>query len=299
MPERETKRPAPASARALWSGTITFGLVSIPVDLFPAVHARATAMHMVDREGRPLGLQYYCPKHKKVLTRNDLVRGVETKDGRYVAVADEELEAIAPEMSRDIELQRFVPLQQIAPKYFDHPYVLTPAGRSLKAYYLLAKVLSKSGRSGIGTFVMRGHQYMVAILSHGFELRAQTLRFADALRSAAQIGLPKPTQGKTASVRRLAAAIESDTTRGSLDTSDMSDRYAKALHRLAQKKAKEGQDVVAAASDREGEEEATEVDAIALMERLQKSLRATKRKRGSSVAGRPTTQGQLRASLRK
>lgn len=298
MTERKKKRTALASSRALWSGTITFGLVSIPVDLFPAVHARATAMHMVDRDGNPLGRQYYCPKHKKVLTRTDLVRGVETKDGKYVGVADDELEAIAPEMSRDIELQRFVPLEQIAPKYFDHPYVLTPAGRSIKAYCLLTSVLSESGRSGIGTFVMRGHQHLVAIFSHGSELRAQTLRFADELRSAAEIGLPKPTRSGTGPVRRLATAIKSSTSLDALDTSDMSDRYAKALQRLAQQKAKRGQDVVAA-SDREGDDADMEVDAIDLMERLQQSLRATKRRRGPSVVRRSATQSQLRASLRK
>jgi len=283
----ESGKRAAYSSRGLWSGTITFGLVSIPVDLFPAVHARATAMHMVDREGNPLGRQYYCPKHGKALQRSDLVRGVESRGGKYVAVADDELEEIAPEMSRDIELQCFVPLDQVAPKYFDHPYILTPAGRSTKGYYLLAKVISRSGRAGVGTFVMRGRQHLVAIVADGSILRAQTLRFAEELRSAAQVGLPEPRQSGAAAAKKLAAAIKSNTSR-SLDTTEMSDRHAQALRQLAERKAKKGEDVVEPMFDRQDEDEPGDgASAMELMERLQQSLRGAKRMRSGSALGKP------------
>ena len=97
-----------------------------------------------------------------------------------LVVTDEELESVAPEMTRDIDLRRFVPLEEIAPPYFQRPYFLAPAGKSQKAYRLLARTLKNTARAGIGTFVMRGHQYLVAILSDGDVLRAQTLRFAGA-----------------------------------------------------------------------------------------------------------------------
>lgn len=287
-----SKQAASQTSRPFWSGTITFGLVSIPVDLFPAVRSREVALHMVDPKGRALGRQYFCPKHEKVLSTQDIVRGVQTKSGKYVAVTDEEIEAIAPEMSRDIELQRFVPIGQIAPKYFDHPYVLAPAGRSAKSYHLLAKVIADSSRVGIGTFVMRGHQYLVAILSDGSILRAQTLRFDEELRSAAEIGLPKAAKAGAAAVKRLAAAIKSHTGR-SLARDDLADRYAEALRRLAGGKAKAGRDVVnaklTATTEDTGLGEAQVVD---LMERLRQSLGRAKR------SGRPGSAGTRRAIAR-
>jgi DNA end-binding protein Ku len=153
---------APGRGRAIWSGTITFGLVSVPVDLFTAIRARQTAMKLVDPKGKPLGRQYYCPTDGKALANDEIVRGYETDDGKMVVVTDEELASVAPEMSRDIDLRRFVPLEQIPPIYFQRPYIMAPAGRSTKAYHLLAETMQRSGKVGIGTFVMRGHEYLVA-----------------------------------------------------------------------------------------------------------------------------------------
>ena len=174
---------AAAPVRSLWSGTITFGLVSIPVDLLSAVRPRQTAMKLVDKEGHPLGRQYHCSKEGKKLDADDLVRGYETDDGGMVVITDDEFEAAAPEMSGDIELRNFVPLEQIPPLYFQRPYFLSPSGRSAKAYHLLARTMEKAGRVGIGSFVMRGHEYLVAIISDNGVLRADTLRYADEIRT--------------------------------------------------------------------------------------------------------------------
>lgn len=144
---------AAAPARALWSGTITFGLVNIPVDPLTAVRPRQTAMKLVDKAGHPLGRQYRCSKEDKKLEQDELVRGYQTDDGKIVVITDEELESLAPEMTRDIELQNFVPLEQVPPLYFEHPYFLAPAGKSVKAYNLLAETMERTGRAGIGNFV--------------------------------------------------------------------------------------------------------------------------------------------------
>ena len=119
MPERDGEELA--RRRALWSGTITFGLVSIPVDLVSAIRDRQTSMRMVDAKGQLLGREYVCPADGKTLSGDDIVRGYETDDGKLVVVTDEELEAIAPELSRDIELRRFVPFEQIPAAYSLRP----------------------------------------------------------------------------------------------------------------------------------------------------------------------------------
>jgi len=268
LPERERSQ----ATRAFWSGTITFGLVSIPVDLFAAVQPRRTSMKLVDAEGHPLGSRYVCPKDGKELEDDEIVRGYETERGKIVVVTDEELESVAPEMTRDIELRRFVPRGAIPPPYFNRPYFLAPSGKSQKAYQLLARVMQETQRAGIGTFVMRGHQYLVAILSDGNMLRAETLRFAGEVRSPAEVDLPKRAKPAAKAVKAYAKAIEA-LTRDKLDLDELSDRYAEALESLAGKKAKKGEDLVDARGESEDEEEAG-AEVIDLMKVLRQRLGA-------------------------
>lgn len=225
-------------------------------------------MRMVDAKGRPLGREYYSEKHDKGLEADELVRGYETDEGKLVIVTDEELESVAPELSRDIELRRFVPKEQIAPAYYNRPYFLAPAGGSAKAYHLLAQTLQETGRVGVGTFVMRGHQYLVAILSDGNVLRAETLRFAAEIRSPGDVGLPKRSKPAAKEVRAFEKAIDS-LAREELDMDELSDRYAAALEDLAEKKEKRHQgvvDIAAAAPEEEDEEGGGKViDLMALL----------------------------------
>src|ERR1700753_657075 len=161
------ERAPAAGVRAFWSGTISFGLVSIPVDFYAAARARQNAMKLVDAEGHPLGRQYAREGEDKPLASDEIVRGFETDDGKMIVVTDQELESAAPETSRDIELYRFVPLEQIPPSYFVRPYFLAPGDRSAKAYTLLARTMADAGKVGIGRLVMRGHEYLVAIIAEG------------------------------------------------------------------------------------------------------------------------------------
>ncbi len=271
MPESAKRAASPV--RAFWSGTITFGLVSIPVDLFPAIRARRTSMKMVDAKGRPLGREYYSDEDEHV-TPDELVRGYETEKGKMVVITDEELESVAPEMTRDIELRRFVPRGQIPPPYFNRPYFLAPSGKSQKAYQLLARTMERTGRAAIGTFVMRGHQHLVAILSDGNVLRAETLRFADEIRSPQEVGLRKRAKPAPKEVKQFAAAV-AKLEREKLDMDELSDRYAAALHDLAEKKTKKGKDIVDARGEAEEEEEGG-AEVIDLMKVLKQRLGAAR-----------------------
>lgn len=270
MPERHPREPQ-APVRAFWSGTITFGLVSIPVDFYAAVHGRRTSMKMVDARGQPLGREYYSEEHESGLDAEELVRGYETEDGKMVVVSDEELESVAPEMTRDIDLRRFVPKDEIAPAYYLRPYFLAPAGGSSKAYNLLAQTMAKTDRVGIGTFVMRGHQYLVAILSDGAVLRAETLRFADELRSPQDVGLPNHEKPAAGEVKRFAKAIEA-LEREALDLDELSDRYAAEIEALAQKKEKKHEDIVDIGAAEEEEEPEGGGEVIDLMKLLKERV---------------------------
>jgi DNA end-binding protein Ku len=257
----------------MWSGTITFGLVSIPVDLLSAVRPRQTAMKLVDKAGHPLGRQYHCSKEDKKLDAEELVRGYETDEGKRVIITDEEFESVAPEMSSDIELRNFVPLEQIPSVYFQRPYFLAPAGKSAKAYHLLAATMQRTGRVGIGSFVMRGHEYLVAIISDNGVLRVDTLRYADEIRTPEGIGLPKRAKVAASKVTSLSKAID-ELTRDELDVTELEDQDAEALLKLAQAKQKNHKDVirVAGLEEEDGDADAGGAQIIDLMEVLRKSL---------------------------
>ena len=260
-----------APVRSLWSGTITFGLVSIPVDLVTAVRPRQTAMKLVDKSGHALGRQYHCSKEDKKLDMDELVRGYETDSGKMVVITDEEFDSAAPEMSGDIELRNFVPLQQIPPIYFQRPYFLAPSGKSAKAYHLLTATMEKTGRVGIGSFVMRGHEYLVAIIADNGVLRADTLRYADEIRTPETIGLPKRKKASASKVNQFAKAVD-ELTRGELDLSELEDEEAQALHKLAETKQKDKEDVIHQRGLEDAEGEASGAQIIDLMEVLRKSL---------------------------
>jgi DNA end-binding protein Ku len=271
-PEQEEEISS-ARVRSLWSGTITFGLVSIPVDLLSAVRPRQTAMKLVDKAGHPLGRQYHCSKEGRKVDYDDLVRGYETDDGKMVVITDQEVESVAPEMSADIELRSFVPLEQIPPLYFQKPYFLAPAGKSSKAYNLLAATMDKTGRVAIGSFVMRGHEYLVAIVSDNGVLRADTLRYTDEIRTPEMIGLPKRGKVAASKVTQFAKAID-ELTRDALDMSELQDREAEELKELAESKKKHRDDVIhpTGAEEEDAEAAAGGAKIIDLMEVLRKSL---------------------------
>src|SRR5262245_46887476 len=157
---------------------------------------------MVDEDGTPLARRYFCPEEEKALEWDDLVRGYEIAPEEYVVVTDDELEALEPRKSHDIDLRRFVPVDQLDPKFFERGYYLTPAGETTKAYQLLAAIMEKSGRAGIATFVMRGKEYLIAIVADHGILRAETMRFADEIRTPKDVGLPEKSRTKSAEVAK-------------------------------------------------------------------------------------------------
>jgi DNA end-binding protein Ku len=280
LPERkhngaaqETSDTVAAPVRSMWSGTITFGLVSIPVDLMSAVRPRQTAMKLVDKSGHALGREYHCSKEDEELDQSELVRGYQTDEGKMVVITDAEFESVAPEMSGDIELRAFVPLEQIPPMYFQKPYFLAPSGKTAKAYNLLAATMEKTGRVGIGSFVMRGHEYLVAIIADNGVLRADTLRYADEIRTPESIGLPKPKKAAAGKVSRFTQAIE-DLQQTRLDLSELEDQDAQALLDLAQAKQEKDEDVIHQRGLEAADDEAAEGSAkiIDLMAVLRKSL---------------------------
>jgi len=259
------------SARPFWSGTLTFGLVSVPVDLYPGNRTNRAPLRMLGPEGEPLARRYFSQKTGKDLPDENMTRGFEYDKDRYVIVTDEELERLAPEQSRDIDLRRFVPLEDIPPLYFDRSYFLAPSEGSEKAYRLLSQTMEKQELAGVATFVMRGKQYLVAIFPENEILRAETMRFSDEIRSPKEIGLPEKPKVSAATVKKFENLISKHSDRR-LSLKELKDEQTEKLLKLVEKKRKQHKDVVEVEVPEQ--EQGKVVD---LMEALKKSL-AGKRK---------------------
>ena len=260
-------RPNP---RAFWSGTLTFGLVSVPVDLYPAVRPRRTPLRTLGPQEQPLVRRYFCSADGQPLTNEDIVRGYENDDASFTIVEDEELDALAPQKSRDIDLRRFVAREEIPRQLLERPYVLAPAGDSTKAYHLLAATMESSGRAGIATFVMRGKEYLAAIFAEGGTLRAVTMRFITELRTPDDVGLPsvvRPSADRRQEMERAVAEL----TAKELDTKLLNDDYAAQLLELAELKRDAGKDVVEI-EEAPAEDEESGADIIDIMSVLRERM---------------------------
>jgi DNA end-binding protein Ku len=196
---------------------------------------------MIGPDGQPLSRKYYAEKTGRDLDADEMVRGYELDNGKFVTVSDEELERLAPEKTRDIDLKRFVREDAIPPVYFERGYFLTPAGNSEKAYRLLAEAMKERGDVGVATFVMRGKERPVAIFSDNGILRAETMRFPDEVRSFKQVGLPEKKKVSTAAVRKFETLIKKKTKRA---FSPDKDEETERLLKLVKKKQAKASNVV-------------------------------------------------------
>jgi DNA end-binding protein Ku len=268
--------------RPFWSGAITFGLVTVPVALHTATRPRGVALKMIGPDEAPIRRRYVCSKDERPLDADDIVRGFEIEKGRFIVVTDEELEAIEPRKSREIDLRLFVDLDDIDPMYFERAYYLVPAGGANKAYRLLAEVMERRKQAGIATFVMRAKEYLVAIIAENGILRAETLRFEDELRTPEDVGLPKIVKPAAADVRKLEAEIAKRAKK--LDPRELLDDSTRRIEKLVKEKEKKKEDVVRLAEPEIGEEEGGEV--VDLLAVLSRSLGGTAAKRKPAARAR-------------
>jgi DNA end-binding protein Ku len=238
----------------------------VPVNLFPANKSSRSPLRMLSSEGEPLSRRYYSEKTERDLDADQMVRGYEIEKGKFVVITDEELERLAPEKTRDIDLKRFVPADSIPPVYFERGYFLTPAAGSEKAYKLLAETMEKENKAGLATFVMRGKEYLVAIFAEHGILRAETMRFPDELRSPADVGLPKKKKVPPAIVRKFEKLI-SARSKKQLSPRKLEDEQTERLLKLVKKKSAQRKNIFEVETEKRDEG-----NVIDLMTVLKKSL---------------------------
>lgn len=183
-------------ARAMWSGSISFGLVNIPVKLYNAVSPKTVRFHQLhDKDGVRIKQKRVCPVDGEEVPNDHIVKGYEISRNRYVVVHPEELEALDARKTHMVDIVDFVPAEQIDPVYFDHPYYLVPDRGAQKAYLLLRKAMEQKQRIAIARVVLRTKEYTVAIRPAGDALNMSTLFYQDEIVSATSFeGLPSEDQ---------------------------------------------------------------------------------------------------------
>jgi len=208
-------------------------MVSIPVVLLPGQTSQRVRLRMLSPDGTPLARRYYCPAEDRPVGREEIIRGYEIEKGKFVTITENELESLQPEKSREIDLRRFVPVEQINPEFLIRAYFLAPVGDSAKPCRLLTETMEKAGKAGIATFVMRDKEYLVAILAENGLLMAETLRFADEIRSSEVPGIPAD---RTIDPNRLKAMVREirNASADEIELNELKDIYTERLNELAE-----------------------------------------------------------------
>jgi DNA end-binding protein Ku len=253
--------------RSIWKGAISFGLVTIPVNLYSAVERRETlSFHLLhEKDGSRIENKRFCKEEGVEVPWGELVKGYEYAKGEYVVVTDEDFARARVPATQTFEVRAFVPAHEVEDLYFDEPYYLAPNGRSaVKAYALIRDALRETGRLGIGTVVLRMREHLAALEPAGEALVLSTMRFAHEIRSPKDLDLPKTDEGWTKKEMDLARQLM-DTLAGRWDPTQFRDTYTEVLREIIEAKA-EGKRISLPAG-------APRPNVTSLMKALQASLR--------------------------
>lgn len=263
--------------RAIWKGSISFGLVNIPVALYSAENrSDELSFHQLDkRDMGPIGYKRINKKTGQDVPWDEIVKGYEYEDGRFVVVTDEDFIQANVEATRTVEIVDFVDGKSIDPAFYEKPYYLGPSGKSAnKGYALLREVLKRTGKVGIAKVVIRTREYIGAVLAHGPVLRLDVMRFAYELRTPDEVDVPAEDLKKLGVSDKELQLAETlvDAMAGDWEPEKYHDSYRDDLLGLIRKKAERGELREVAEVKRPGEEEAAATGVVDIMSLLKKSV---------------------------
>lgn len=262
---------------AIWKGSITFGLVNIPVALYSAENREERVdFHLLDKADlSPVGYKKINKLTGKELTQSDLVKGYEYEEGRYVVLSDEDLKRADPKATQTVEIIDFVDANEIHPSYYEKPYYLAPLKRGQKGYALLRETLKKTGKAGIARVVIHTREYIGVVTPFGNALELDLLRYASELKKPTDIELPGEgveelgvTEKELDMAKRLVEGMVTE-----WRPEKYHDTYREDLLKYINKKIEAGE--TAPAVEIPAEERAPKAEVIDLMALLKKSVEKT------------------------
>ena len=258
------------AVHGLWSGTISFSLVAIPVQLVKAVESGRVSFRMLhSKDYSPLRRRMFCPEEDKIVPPDEIIRGYEINPGKYILITDEELESVSPKRSRTIEISEFIDLNEMVPIYYDRPYYLVPLKGGEKAYQLLVEVMQRTNKAGLAKFVLGEREYLAAVKSTGQALALITLHYSEEILPDEDI-TPKGEKIEAEEKNRIKKKIKEMT--ADFDPGKYADARREKIVGLLKKTLKNKKPVEAPVT--EGEEGEGPADLIAALE---ESMRRVKK----------------------
>ncbi len=252
--------------RAIWSGAITFGLVSIPVKGFGAVEEHRVSLRLLCPKCKsPIQYKRVCSKEKKEVAWNSIMRGYEVEKGKYVALSSKDLEKIEIQSGKSVELMRFIDLDKLDPIHFDRAYYLVPTEESKKPYFLLMEALQSNNKVAIGRVVMHEREHLVALRPYENSILMETLHYADEIRDPRDFPeLRKPVDVSEEELELAGQLIR--IMKKPFNLKEYKDRYHEALKELVESKVAGKEEIV--------EPKVPEIEATKdLMEALKASIK--------------------------
>lgn len=280
--------------RTIWNGSISFGLVNIPIGLAVATQRTDVAFRTLHREcGTPIKQKRWCPLHEREVEPDELVKGWEVAKGEFVLVEESDLESVALQRSQSIEILRFVRLEEVDPVYFDRTYYLAPAAAEAarRPYVLLLRAMQETGMAAVGKFVLWGKENLCLIRAQGDALALETLFFADDVRPKNEIEeAVGATEVKEPELKLAGQVIDSLVGAWAID--DFENEYRRDLKAML--------DAKLAGEQIARPEPVAETPVVDLMEALRRSVaEAQEAKRGGAPPKKPKAAPSGSGSRRK
>jgi len=276
------------AARSIGTATISFGLVSVPVNIYSSSESKASiSFNMLHKKcGTRLKQQYICPKENEVVTRDDTVKGYEFSKDQYVVLSPEELKALEEKATSTIDVIEFVPLAGVDREYLDKVYYLGPDKGGDRAYRLLAAAMKETGKAALGQYAARGQQHLVLLRPLNGVLVMEQLHYADEIRPTTEVTIP-PGEVKDAELK-LATQLIDQTSNDAFEPAKYKDTVRERVLETIQRKI-EGQDITGDAAP------AADTKMIDLMQALKASLSKEKSEK-SEKAEKPESTRKRKAS---
>jgi DNA end-binding protein Ku len=260
--------------RGIWTGTLSFVLVSIPVELVSAVNPGRISFNLLhEKDYSRLERRMYCPEHDQFVHPEHIFNGYEVEKGKYVVVTEDEYESLAPERSQSIEINSFIDMAEVDPVLYDRPYYLVPKKGGEKAYSLLLKTLRETEKAGVAKFVLRNREHLVTVWAEKNLLCLMMMHFPEEIRDPGEV---KPEANKkTKEVNSMVSVIEKN--QGSYNPEKYSDTYREQAAAFLEEKIKSRGTVTSEEAEEEGEEIEQEAEASSdLVAALERSLEESK-----------------------
>jgi DNA end-binding protein Ku len=274
--------------RTIWNGSISFGLVNIPIGLAVATQRSDIAFRTLHREcGTPIKQKRWCPTHERDVEADELVKGWEVAKGEFVMVEESELEAVALQRSQSIEILRFVKLEDVDPVFFDRTYYLAPSSTEAqrRPYVLLLRAMEETGMAAVGKFVLWGKENLALIRAQGDSLMLETLFFAEDVRSREEIqeavGGTEVNDAELELARQVIGSLEGD-----FDAEDFENQYRTELRQMLEAKL-EGQEI-------KRPEPVAEAPVVDLMDALKRSVAEVQERAGTDGKAKTRTKAPAR-----